>query len=107
MECVTSRSDSKMRDWNPGQEARGHADVEIFNPFWATFFFFGILFTFFVAYQHNNHANNVILCFFPTSVEKFCVGQLLSRDETAEINTVTVIVLRKKKKCIFYSQFIC
>lgn len=70
---------------NPGWESRGYADVEILNPFRATNIFFSLL-------HINTTATQIALSFFfiffLARIEMICLGQLLSRDEKAEINTM-------------------
>lgn len=70
---------------NPGWESKGYADVEIFKSILGNSFFF-----FSVAYQHNSHPNGVFSFsfFFLAHIEMICLGQLLPRDEKAEINTM-------------------
>lgn len=83
---------------NSGWEPRGYADLEILNPFWASHFFFLL---------HTNITTTQMVLSFFISYRNNMSGTALARWwEGRDKYYVTVIVLLRKK-CIFYSQFIC
>lgn len=71
---------------NPGWESRGYADVEIFKIHFGQL----ILFFFFccVSTQQPPKWCFFLFFFFQAHIEMICLGQLLPRDEKAEINTM-------------------
>lgn len=86
---------------SPGREAKRKCRCRDFKTIWAILFFF----LFFCSFCIQANQTHKWCRFLVSLMEIICLRQLLLGDES-EINTITVIVLLRKKKC-FFCQFIC